>query len=191
MPRRPNEGLRDVEGYQGIAQFDRSFRLRRHRGRNDPARWVRRSRRETRRDLTCGRRARKAKAVPCDHSVHTSAEPIQRLDAPEAPEDPPHASECPSGLGERAVSAVWAVVRVDPPHGLGDRMAREPYRGRVIDELPRHHPDPGWKTSPGEVRGPGADPAVPIEDQGGLSVVRVRRRLLHNTMVSIRTRRST
>lgn len=144
-----------------------------------------------RRDLTSGRRAREAKAVPCQDGVHSSAEPIQRLGAPEAPEDPPHASECPSGLGERAVSAVWALVRVDPPHGLGDRIAREPYRRRVIDELPRHHADPGWKASPGEVRGPRADPAIPVEDQGGLSVTRVRRRLVHGPMVSVRTRRST
>jgi hypothetical protein len=132
------------------------------------------------RDLTCGRRAREAEAVPCDDGVHTSAEPIQWPDAPEGPEDPPHASECPSGLGERAVSAVGALVRVDPPHSLGDRLAREPHRRRIIDELPRHHADTGWKASPGEVRGPRADPAIPVEDQDGLSVTRVRRRLLHN-----------
>jgi hypothetical protein len=144
-----------------------------------------------RRDLTSGRRAREAEAVPCQDGVHSSAEPIQRLGAPEAPEDPPHASECPSGLGERAVSAVGALVRVDPPHRLGDRLARESHRRRVIDELPRHDADPGWKASPGEVRGPRADPAIPVEDQGGLSVTRVRRRLVHDPMVSVRTRRST
>jgi hypothetical protein len=137
------------------------------------------------RDLTCGPRAREARTVPCDDGVHTSAQPVQRLDAPEATEDPPHASECPSALGERAVSAVGALVRVDPPHSLGDRLAREPHRRRIIDELPRHHADPGWKASAGEVRGPRAEPTIPVEDQGRLLVTRVRRRLLHNPMVSV------
>jgi len=249
MPRRPNEGLPDVEEYQCIAQFRSLIQAEEASQREracqkgpalPPARaigdWSRSARssppsrraRATRRtvlastprsrhevvsredettpggllrgpasslggrgDLTRGRRAREAEAVPCQDGVHSSAEPIQRPGAPEAPEDPPYASERASGLGERAMSAVEVLVRVDPPHRLGDRLARESHRRRVIDELPRHHADPGWKASPGEVRGPRAYPAIPVEDQGGWSAARVRRRLVHDLMVSVRARRST
>jgi hypothetical protein len=129
--------------------------------------------------LTCGRRAREARAVPCEDGIHASTEPVQRLDAREATEDPPDASEFPSGLGHRAVSAVSVVVSVDPPRGLRDRLGGESHRRWVIDELPWHHADPGWKAPPGDVRSPRAEPAISVEDQGGLSFPRVRQGLLH------------
>lgn len=107
------------------------------RGRNEPCGRLRLRRISGSRHLTYRRGARETRPVPGEDGIQTSAEPVQRLDAREATEDPPHASECSSPLGHRTVSSVRAVVSVDPPHGLRDRLWRETHRRRVVDELPR------------------------------------------------------